>query len=111
MGDVHSLYQDLYLADLRKEIEKTKIESRSNRLVASENKRDLDFSKRENHKLLAVIKRYRKMISDLNVTFRIGTNRKSPNAYGLRSPEPSRLNLNRSLSRILYIHIYIYIYI
>ena len=93
LGDVHSLYHDLYLHDMKKEIAKQQKENRVKSTQINHAHKTLKSSKKENLKLNAVIKRYRSMLNELNNLY-VKTQKKSR-----IDNTDSTMTFHRSLSR------------
>ena len=62
VGEIHSLYQDLFLTDIKKEVETAKMELKSSKKEQNEAHRELQQLKRDNTQLTATLKRYRRML-------------------------------------------------
>ena len=65
IGEIHSLYQDLFLTDIKQEVEKAQEELKSCKQEQSQTQRDIIALRRENAGLNATLKRYRQQLQDL----------------------------------------------
>ena len=72
IGEIHSLYQDLFLTDIKTEVEKAQAELKSCKQEQSGAQREITQLRRENAGLGATLKRYRGMLQDLTNQKRAG---------------------------------------
>lgn len=59
IGEIHSLYQDLFLTDIKQEVEKAQSELKSCKQEQNTAQREMDRLRKENAGLAATLKRYR----------------------------------------------------
>ena len=64
-GDIHSLYQDLFLTDIKKQVESAQNELKTCKKEQSQAQRECNDLKKENAQLNATLKRYRKQLQEL----------------------------------------------
>ena len=62
VGDIHSLYQDLFLTDIKREVENAQHELKSCKLEQNNAQREFTALKKENSQLNATLKRYRRQL-------------------------------------------------
>ena len=74
IGEIHSLYQDLFLTDIKQEVEKAQSELKSCKQEQNNAQRNMLNLKKENSALTATLKRYRQMLQDLTNQKRGGLN-------------------------------------
>jgi septal ring factor EnvC (AmiA/AmiB activator) len=60
IGEIHSLYQDLFLTDIKREVENAQTELKACKQEQNNASREMTLLKRENQQLNATLKRYRK---------------------------------------------------
>ena len=63
-GDLHALYQDLFITDLRNQVEDISKNASLYRTQKEEMKNEINNLKKENNKFKATIKRYRAMLTE-----------------------------------------------
>ena len=66
VGEIHSLYQDLFLTDIKREVESAQTELKQCKQEQNSAQREMTTLKKENQQLNATIKRYRKMLQDMS---------------------------------------------
>lgn len=59
IGEIHSLYQDLFLTDIKQEVEKAQTDLKTCKVEQNNAQRDMNNLKRENAQLGATLRRYR----------------------------------------------------
>lgn len=66
MGDIHSLYQDLFLTDIKKQVETAQHELKTVKQEQNTAQREFAALKKENAQLTATLKRYRKNLQEIS---------------------------------------------
>ena len=66
VGDIHSLYQDLFLTDIKREVENAQNELKSCKQEQNNAQREFTALKKENAQLGATLKRYRRQLQELS---------------------------------------------
>lgn len=65
IGEIHSLYQDLFLTDIKREVEHAQTELKACKQEQNTAQREMALLKRENQQLNATLKRYRKQLQEM----------------------------------------------
>jgi hypothetical protein len=65
IGEIHSLYQDLFLTDIKKEVESAQSELKQCKQEQNNAQREMTLLKKENQNLQATLKRYRKQLQEI----------------------------------------------
>ena len=65
IGEIHSLYQDLFLTDIKKEVESAQSELKQCKQEQNTAQREMQMLKKENQNLQAILKRYRKQLQEV----------------------------------------------
>ena len=114
MGDIHSLYQDLFLTDIKKEVENAQHELKSCKMEQNNAQREFNVLRKENAQLHATLKRYRIQLQELshkegrtqaqlnpgNLTKIGGTTNKEQSQAGANTPRAGGLKRQDSQSSI-----------
>ena len=66
VGEIHSLYQDLFLTDIKKEVETAQLELKNTKQEQNSVQRQYAVLKKENTQLQATLKRYRRQLQELS---------------------------------------------
>ena len=66
VGDIHSLYQALFLTDIKREVENAQNELKSCKQEQNNAQREFTALKKENAQLGATLKRYRRQLQELS---------------------------------------------
>ena len=67
VGEIHSMYQDLFLTDMKKEVEDAQSELKQFKQETNTANREITILKKEQAHLQATLKRYRKMVQEMSV--------------------------------------------
>lgn len=65
IGEIHSLYQDLFLTDIKDEVERAQVELKSCKQEQNTAHRNMTYLKKENAVLGTTLKRQRQTLQDL----------------------------------------------
>jgi paraquat-inducible protein B len=66
VGEIHSMYQDLFLTDMKKEVEDAQSELKQWKVETNTANREITILKKEQAQLEATLKRYRKMVQEMS---------------------------------------------
>ena len=91
IGEIHSLYQELFLTDIKKEVESAQTELKQSKQEQNTAQREMAGLKKENQQLHATLKRYRKMLQEL-------TNSKKEELSGINFMSPVNLQKMHMMS-------------
>lgn len=69
VGDIHSMYQDLFLTDIKREVEHAQKELKQCKQEQNNANREFTSLKKENAQLHATLKRYRLQLQDLSTSY------------------------------------------
>lgn len=73
IGEIHSLYQDLFLTDIKQEVERAQMDLKSCKQEQSTAQREIIQLRRENAGLAATLKRHRQELQELTNKKRTGS--------------------------------------
>ena len=66
VGDIHSMYQDLFLSDMKKEVEDAQSEFQQSKQETNSAQREISILKKEQSQLQATLKRYRNTVQEMS---------------------------------------------
>lgn len=98
IGEIHSLYQDLFLTDIKQEVEQAQSELKSCKQEQNTAQRDMDKLRKENAGLGATLKRYRQMLQDLTQQKKGGSLNKQ--AVNMLDKQQSRVSMGAGFSQL-----------
>ena len=94
VGDIHSLYQDLFLTDIKKEVEQAQQQLKTCKQEQNTANFEYQQLKKENQQLNATLKRYRKLLQDLTNEQKLTLNGKDRGRMN-----PSQISLSETQSK------------
>lgn len=66
VGEIHSMYQDLFLTDMKREVEDAQSELKQCKQESNTTNREINILRKEQAQLQATLKRYRKMVQEMS---------------------------------------------